>query len=142
MIAKLTSVTFSPSGVIGARFLTRAADQEFVKVRPIAVTGLPAEAQSIIESALVWLGGQLGAGYEWSDIALRKIPGGIPATYTEDEEPEQISPAGDDIAAAIYGEHPDLGQSVIPQGTLELPAEIRIGLLAVWDSVESAANAD
>jgi hypothetical protein len=69
------------------------------------------------------------------------VTSGAPDPDPETWEPQEITPAQDDIVAAIYGEHPDLGQSVISQGTLHLPDSLRIGLLAVWAGVESGISA-
>ena len=146
MTTTLTSANFWPSGIASLALLTQTPDaRSFVRVAPLTVSTLPTDAQSIIAAALSWLGSQLGDGYQWSEIALRKIPNGIPAVMSEigdDDDPEtwepvEITPAQDDIVAAIYGEHPELGQSVISQGTLHLPDTLRIGLLAVWAGVEN-----
>lgn len=142
---RLAAADFTPDSKARLILRTQTAGREYVRVPPLLdTTTLPSEAQGAIASGLAWLGSHLGEGYVWSEISLARIPNGIPAVMSEPGEgddpetfvPVEVTPAQDRIVAAIYGAHPDLGQSVIPQGELQLPDELRVGLLAVWDGVE------
>ena len=143
-IPKLYSAEFHPTGVARLAIESIIGGRSFVLSRLLDTTTLPTDAQSTIGASLAWLGSQLGEGYIWSSIVLRRVPDGNPATYSaigDDDDPETfapviIAPACDSIVAAIYGSHPDLGQSVIPQGALVIPFDLLGGLLAVWDGVE------
>ena len=143
---RLAGADFTPDGKARLILRTELAGREYAPTAPpLDTTVLPSESQAAIAAGLAWLVSQLGEGYVWSEICLTHIPNGIPAVMSTPGEgddpdtfiPTEITPAQDRIVAAIYGAHPDLGQSVIPQGALDLPAEIRLPLLAVWDAVEA-----
>lgn len=136
----MEAVDFAPGNKAALILRTEINGREYVRVQSLDTALLPIEAQTAISAGLAWLGGQLGDGYTWTKIALRRIRNGIPAEYDDSDPPVEITPAQDRIVAAVYGEHPDLGQSVIPQGTLTLPPILRIGLLAIWADVEVMAQ--
>lgn len=91
-------------------------------------------------AAIAFLGGHMPEGYVPDRIPLARITSGIPAVWSDDEEPVEITPAQDDILGAVLGTHPEHGPLAIPQGEIVLPPEIRIPLLAVWDGVVFGLN--
>ena len=127
----LTSVTFSPSGIAALALSVNVDARTYSRVEELAVASLPQSAGEVIAAGLRWLAAQLGEGYAWEQVVLRKIPAN-PA----DAEDEDSPPPTATLVAAVYGSHPAYGHSVIPQGAIALPEELAAGLLAVWDTVE------
>ena len=127
----LRSVYFTPSSGDISLYV---AEDEFHRKVPVLISSLSEEQRSAVQTALTWLGAQLPAGFASVDRVILEPGLQVPTAWDEDGNAVAWSRS---LSAAVTGSGPK-GQRTI--SIADAPAEIRSGLLALWDSLEASLN--
>jgi hypothetical protein len=142
----IQSIDFLPPATAELHILRSVGGVPYRRTESLDMTTRPPASQSVVGACIAHIASALPSGYQPERIALSRVPGGIPAVWStpgpdddpETYEPVEITPAQVAVLGGILGNHPEHGSLAIPQGTVGLPDDLRIALLAEWAAVEAA----
>lgn len=102
----------------------------------VSLNNLTEDQQASISAALVWLAGALPEGFTSLDQVILEPGTPLPVTFDELNQPTAWERT---LNAAITGSGPKGSRTITISGG-DSPAEIRTGLLAIWDALEDGQN--